>query len=138
LKVVAAVIIEKGRILLCRRPEGAQDAGRWEFPGGKVKKGETPQSALTRELMEELALVARPVRRLAVIDTVKPGGKAIRLQFFLAVVKSGEPRPMERQQVAWVVPDKLMEYDLCAPDRRMAAELLDRKSGYFYPLLSLI
>ena len=132
MNVVAAVIVQNGRVLLCRRPEGGQDGGRWEFPGGKVKRGETPQDALVRELMEELGLSVAPIRILYVVEIARPGGEALRLQFFLAAVTSGEPRPMERQTVRWVIPNDLSAYNLCEPDKLMAAELLDRKSEQFY------
>lgn len=57
--VVAGVLFREGRLMLCRRPEGKELAGKWEFPGGKLEEGESPEQALERELREELAIDVR-------------------------------------------------------------------------------
>ena len=71
--VVAGVAVEGGRVLLCRRKRGALEGMKWEFPGGKVEKGETPEAALVRELREELNVETRVTRLLdAVVHPCSP------------------------------------------------------------------
>ncbi len=92
--VVAALIVREGRLLIARRPEGRHMAGRWEFPGGKLEKGESPEDAVEREIREELGLDVRAGRIYQAIAYSYPE-KDVLLLFYAAAVVSGEPRPIE-------------------------------------------
>ncbi len=122
--VVAAVIRNGvGRILLTRRPEGSHMGGLWEFPGGKVESGESPEIALERELDEELGLTAvigRPVT-FAVHEEV---GLRVLLLFFEVEVGDIEPRAREGQQMEWVAPSDLDSYPMPPADRDLVERLM--------------
>lgn len=122
--VMAAVISDaRGRILLARRTEGRDLAGRWEFPGGKQEPGETPEDALVRELREELGIEARVGDHLISVPQQYPD-KRLCLEVRQLTGWTGTPRGHEGQALAWVAPDKLMRYDMPPADRPVVAALL--------------
>lgn len=122
--VVAGVITDKrGRILLARRTEGSDLAGLWEFPGGKVEPGETPEAALARELHEELGIQAIPGAALIDVPQRYPS-KRLRLDVRRIDAWHGTPKGQEGQALAWVAPDKLTRYDMPPADRPVVAALL--------------
>lgn len=126
--VVAAVIRDaRGRILLTRRTEGRDLAGLWEFPGGKIEPGETPQAALMRELHEELGITAVVGEQVACVEADVPG-KRVRLDV-REVTCSGKPRGIEGQALAWVPLHKLMEYPMPPADQPVVQALLERERG---------
>jgi len=90
--VVAAVIVDAGRVLVTRRPEGSHLAGRWEFPGGKVEPGEAPRDALVRELREELGVDAKVGDILEVAFHQYPE-KDVLLLFFRSTLSATSPAP---------------------------------------------
>lgn len=103
-EVVAAVLTQSdGRVLLAQRPPGKVFAGHWEFPGGKVEPGETLESALARELHEELGIVvARPCRWITRVFAYPHA--TVRLNFFQVFEWQGEPHPHEGQVFSWQLP----------------------------------
>ena len=121
-----ALIDADDRVLLARRPEGKSMAGLWEFPGGKVQDGETPEAALIRELDEELG-----------IDTYEsclaPIGFAshayddfhLLMPLFVCRVWEGAPRPREGQTLAWVRPNAMRDYPMPPADVPLVAQLQD-------------
>ncbi len=117
LPVVAAVIERDGRVLIARRPAHKRQALKWEFPGGKVEPGETPEAALVREINEELSCeirVIRPLpRSLHAYDWA-----TIELIPFVCCLAPGspEPRALEHSAIAWVRPAEIHGYDLAAAD----------------------
>lgn len=122
--VMAAVITDaRGRILLARRTEGRDLAGRWEFPGGKQEPGETPEDALVRELREELGIEARVGDPIISVPQQYPD-KRLRLEVRHLTGWTGTPRGHEGQALAWVAPDKLARYDMPPADRPVVAALL--------------
>jgi len=123
--VVAGVITDaRGRILLARRTEGRDLAGLWEFPGGKVDPGETPEQALVRELQEELGIEARVGD--AVIDVPQQyPDKRLRLDVRLIDSWSGTVKGLDGQALAWVPPHKLPSYAMPDADRPVVAALRD-------------
>ncbi len=122
--VMAAVITDaRGRILLARRTEGRDLAGRWEFPGGKREPGESPEDALVRELREELGIEAQVGEHLISVPQQYPD-KRLRLEVRHLVGWKGTPRGHEGQALAWVTPDKLMRYAMPPADRPVVAALL--------------
>jgi 8-oxo-dGTP diphosphatase len=121
--VMAAVITDvRGRILLARRTEGRDLAGRWEFPGGKQEPGESPEDALVRELHEELGIEARVGEHVISVPQQYPD-KRLCLEVRHLTGWTGTPRGHEGQALAWVAPDKLMRYDMPPADRPVVAAL---------------
>ncbi|SHE30079.1 mutator mutT protein [Thermomonas hydrothermalis] len=122
-QVVAAVIRDaRGRILLTRRTQGRDLAGLWEFPGGKIEPGESPESALVRELQEELGIRAEVGAQVACVECDN-GGKRVRLDV-REVRFEGKPRGAEGQALAWVPLHKLPEYPMPPVDRPVVQQLL--------------
>ena len=111
LVVAAALTDDAGRILLAQRPEGKQLAGLWEFPGGKIDPGETPEAALVRELAEELSISVNEtqLQPLTFASFTYPG---FHLLMPLYRIKSwtGDIHPKEGQAIAWVEPARLKDY----------------------------
>jgi 8-oxo-dGTP diphosphatase len=103
--VTAAVIERDGAYLLTTRPEGTHLAGCWEFPGGKCEAGETPEQSLERELREELDVASTVAREIYRTEYRYPE-RFLELRFFSCQI-SGEPRPMQGQQVRWVRREQL-------------------------------
>src|SRR5580692_6177526 len=113
--VVAAVIEKEGRILICQRKHG-RHAHKWEFPGGKVEPGEDHQSALARELREELQIDAT-IGPLLHTETVHyPPGPTIRLEFYRVTEFAADPVNMEFEQILWEHPGNLRRYDFLDGD----------------------
>jgi 8-oxo-dGTP diphosphatase len=126
--LVAAVALfdVDGRVLIAQRPEGKSMAGLWEFPGGKVEAGETPEQALIRELREEIA-----------VDTVEsclaPFTFAshtyddfhLLMPLFVCRKWTGTVTPMEGQQIKWVMPARLRDYPMPPADKPLIAMLRD-------------
>lgn len=109
--VTAAIILEKGRVLITRRAPGEKHAGRWEFPGGKVEPGETPEACLRRELLEELEIETEIGEKLAEsIYSYETG--AIRLLAYRATILSGDLRLHVHDDYRWVAVDELTQYPL--------------------------
>lgn len=122
MRAVAAGIIRRGdRILICQRPDGKSLAGKWEFPGGKLEAGETPEECLVRELREELGFEAR-VEGIVDARAEYEAGDFLILYYNVAVV-SGEPSPLEHAQIKFVPPCELAEYDFPGTDAAVAEKL---------------
>ncbi len=121
-----ALVDADGRVLISKRPDGKPMAGYWEFPGGKVEPGETPEAALIRELREELAIDTHH-SCLAPFSFVSHGDghRHILMPLFLCRVWQGTPAPQEGQDLAWVAPARLRHYDLLPADKPLVAMLRD-------------
>ena len=117
--VVGAVIRDGDRVLLAQRPEGKAQAGLWEFPGGKIEPGETPEEALARECREELALeIESPTVLRSVLHRYPE--KTIRLILVACSVRPGSvPVPQEGQSVDWFHPSELDRLPICPADREL-------------------
>jgi 8-oxo-dGTP diphosphatase len=126
LAAACALIDGEGRILLARRPEGKKLAGLWEFPGGKIDAGETPEAALIRELKEELGIGVE-AKNLApfVFASHAYEGFHLLMPLYLCRRWQGKPQPREGQALAWVAPDRLVEYPMPAADRPLIPMLRD-------------
>ncbi len=121
--VVTAGILNDGeRILVCQRRAGDPFGLKWEFPGGKVEEGETPEACLRRELSEELDIEAEVGAEVYRTDHRYPGGFAVQLLFFRIIRYTGTPVNRAFERIVWArVPD-LPRYDFLEADR----ELVDR------------
>ena len=126
--LVAAVALFDidGRVLIARRPEGKSMAGLWEFPGGKVEAGETPEQALIRELREELA-VDTVESCLAPFTFASHAYDDFHLLMPLYVCRkwTGKATPMEGQEIKWVMPLQLRDYPMPPADKPLIAMLRD-------------
>ncbi|MGE4561096.1 MAG: (deoxy)nucleoside triphosphate pyrophosphohydrolase [Desulfobulbus sp.] len=123
--VTAAVLRRGGAILLTRRKPGREQAGYWEFPGGKLEAGETLQACLQREIAEELDVVIRAGEIVASSDYCYEHG-TIRLVALSAEILSGTLRPSVHDQLEWVPVDRLLEYQLAPADIPIAESLIRR------------
>ena len=119
--VVAALAERDGKLLIARRPADRHMGGKWEFPGGKLERGETPEEALRRELKEELGVEAAVGRIRAAIPYSYPE-KDVLLLFYAARL-AGEPRPIDEAELCWVCPEELGRFDLAPVDALMAERL---------------
>ncbi|MGA0607632.1 8-oxo-dGTP diphosphatase MutT [Phenylobacterium sp. VNQ135] len=127
LLVAAAALIDvDGRVLICQRPEGKQLAGLWEFPGGKVEPGETPEACLIRELDEELGIrVTKSCLAPFVFASHEYEGFHLLMPLYLIRRWDGQPSAKEHKALAWVKPVKLDDYPMPPADAPLVAWLRD-------------
>jgi len=114
--VVAAVIEQQGRILVCQRKRGARHELKWEFPGGKVEHGEEPRAALVRELREELAIEAQIDREIVRYEHSYPGRDPILLIFYRVQNFKGTPANIVFETMEWSALQSLATYDFLDGD----------------------
>ncbi|HWE16385.1 MAG TPA: (deoxy)nucleoside triphosphate pyrophosphohydrolase [Hyphomicrobiaceae bacterium] len=126
LVAACALVDPDGRVLLARRPPGRPLAGLWEFPGGKVEPGETPEAALIRELKEELDIEV-PAKCLAPLSFASHSYPEFHLLMPLYVCRrwKGDIAPLQGQQLAWVRAQKLTDYAMPPADEPLKAVLCD-------------
>lgn len=125
--MVAAIIRGAGqRVLLARRSAGGPHGGLWEFPGGKVEDGESPEAALEREIREELGVEVAVGEAVMEVEHHYPH-LSIRLLAYECRVRRGTPRPLECAAVAWVEPRMLQTYPMPEADRPIARRLSNRE-----------
>lgn len=119
MRVVAAALVDRqGRVLIAQRPAGKWQAGRWEFPGGKVEAGESESDAVRRELREELGVRVEVADRLMQVEHRYPD-RQVHISLWLVLRHSGEPRGLDGQALRWVAPQALAEADLLEADLPM-------------------
>ena len=115
--VAAAMFDEQGRVLIQRRPKGTQMAGLWEFPGGKIDPGETPEAALKRELNEELGIHIDINNLIPLTFASEPlPDKHLLLLLYVCRAWDGEPQALHASEMAWVFPAELYEYEMPPAD----------------------
>ena len=125
--VSAVVLVDAdGRVLLAQRPAGKRMAGLWEFPGGKVEPGETPEAALIRELDEELGIDTAE-SCLAPLSFASHGYEDFHLLMLVYVCRKwkGEPRPLEGGDLAWVRAGRLRDYEMPPADLPLIPAIQD-------------
>ena len=116
--VCAAVIVRNRAVLLAQRPAGTHLAGAWEFPGGKLHPGEAVETALRREIREELGVTVTGCRRVTSLRHDYPE-KTVLLHFLTCVLPvAAEPQGLEGQAVAWFERKELAHLNLAPADRR--------------------
>ncbi|WP_038035291.1 8-oxo-dGTP diphosphatase MutT [Thermopetrobacter sp. TC1] len=126
LVVACALVDADGRVLLARRPEGKDMAGLWEFPGGKVHPGESPEEALIRELEEELGIVVKPAC-LAPLTFASHAYARFHLLMPLYICRKwqGFAQAREGQTLKWVKPQALRDYPMPPADEPLIAHIQD-------------
>lgn len=126
-EVVAALIWDKEgkRFLICQRPANKKRGMLWEFAGGKVEPGETKHEALKRELMEELGFTAEPGGLF--MEVVHPyPDLTVRLSLFHTKIASGTPTLLEHNDMRWITPAEIGNYEFCPADTDILAEITKR------------
>lgn len=124
MKVTAGIIEENGRVLIARRKPGKHMGGKWEFPGGKIEPGETPEQSLARELGEELCVRAS-IGEFLCTTFFEADGVSLELLVYRVERVEGELTLKEHDEVRWVKPEQLSSFDLADSDR-MVVEALYR------------
>jgi 8-oxo-dGTP diphosphatase len=125
IRVAAAVVWRDGRVLLTRRPPGGPLGLKWEFPGGKLEPGESPEQALVRELREELGVGASPRGTLAVESHSYDHGLEVELHFLRCELDSLEFTPChEVHEVRWSRPAEVDPAEVLEADRGFLAALV--------------
>ena len=123
-EVVAALIWQGNKFMICQRPANKARALLWEFVGGKVEPGETKEQALIRECGEELAAT------LAVGDvfmdvTHEYPNITVRLTLFNATIVEGEPKRIEHNDIQWIAPSEIPNYDFCPADEEILKKIIE-------------
>lgn len=125
IRVVAAIIEHRGRLLICQRRRGDTFELKWEFPGGKIRRGETPRAALARELREELGVAVGIGREVShVLHRYADMAAAVDITFFAATRPFPAPRNIVFERIVWTRRADLHRYDFLAADRTLVARLM--------------
>ena len=114
-EVVAALIWEGGKFMICRRPAHKARGLLWEFVGGKVEPGETKEQALIRECREELAITVAVEGVFTEVTHVYPD-LMIHLTLFNARIAEGTPQKLEHNDIRWITPAETGKYEFCPAD----------------------
>lgn len=120
-EVVAALIWDGGRFMICQRPAHKARGLLWEFVGGKVEPGETKEQALVRECREELAITLAVGEEFMEVVHTYPD-ITVRLTLFHGTIAEGEPQKLEHNDIRWITPAEIPRYDFCPADE----EILER------------
>jgi 8-oxo-dGTP diphosphatase len=126
MRTVVAAVIQRGdrRLLIGQRRRGDSSPLKWEFPGGKVRDGEAAEAALERELREELGVtLTKCVEIGRVRHQYAASSEELEIRFFAAELAAGEATPLCFEQIAWVLPKDLGEYDFLAANCELIANL---------------
>ena len=121
--VVAALMRRTGKVLVGQRPEGASLAGQWEFPGGKIELGESPEDALQRELKEELGIDAE-IGPLKMVATHTYGKTGILFLFYDVKFWKGQIKMQQHPDLRWVTPKELAQLDLPEANTKFLKQIL--------------
>ena len=123
-EVVAALIGKENKFMICQRPEHKARGLLWEFPGGKVEKGEMMSQALSRECMEELGIEIETGSIFIDVVHAYPD-ITVHLTLFNAQIISGEPQLLEHSDIRWITPEEISEYEFCQADEEILKKIKD-------------
>lgn len=116
IKVVAAILEKEDKILIAKKREGKPLAGLWEFPGGKIEEGETPEESLVRELMEEMNIKVRVNEYVGESIYDYGDGKVISLKGFTAEIIEGDIKLTDHDEYKWVTLEEICNYRIAPAD----------------------
>jgi 8-oxo-dGTP diphosphatase len=122
-RVVAALIVRDGKILVCQRTRHQTMPLKWEFPGGKIEEGEQPRNALHRELEEELGIDATIGDEVARIRHDYKSGNSVELRFFAVRQYRGEIENRIFKDLQWATPTELPSFDFLEADLKLVSDL---------------
>jgi 8-oxo-dGTP diphosphatase len=122
-RVVAALIMRDGKLLVCQRTRHQTMPLKWEFPGGKIEEGEQPRDALRRELDEELGIQATIGDELARIQHEYPNGGMVELRFYIVHEYKGELENRIFKDIQWAAPKDLPKFDFLEADLTLVKDL---------------
>ena len=121
-EVVAALIRDGDRFMICQRPASKKRALLWEFVGGKVEPGETKEAALIRECTEELAVTVKPLDIFMDVTHEYPD-ITVHLTLFNAVITAGTPQKLEHNDIKFITVDEIPQYEFCPADVEILAKI---------------
>ena len=124
-EVVAALIWEDEKFMICQRPTHKARGLLWEFVGGKVEPGETKEQALIREYREELA-VTLSVGDVFMDVIYEYPDITVHLTLFNVTIADGVPQKLEHNDIRWIIPEEIPEYDFCPADEEILVQLIKR------------
>ncbi|NLO49007.1 MAG: (deoxy)nucleoside triphosphate pyrophosphohydrolase [Clostridiales bacterium] len=122
-QVVAALIRDHDKFMICQRPNNKARPLQWEFVGGKVEPGETKEQALIRECREELGIMLR-VNDVFLDVTHEYPDMTVHLTLFNAEIIEGVPKRLEHNDIRWITADEIPQYDFCPADRGILKKLI--------------
>lgn len=123
-EVVAALIWQEDKFLICQRPAHKARGMLWEFVGGKVEEDETREAALIRECKEELDIVLMPQDIFMEVVHQYPD-ILVRLILFNAVIAQGEPQMLEHNDIKWITTDQIPDFEFCPADKDILKKLMN-------------
>jgi 8-oxo-dGTP diphosphatase len=126
MKLIVAAVIERSdrRILIGQRRREDTSPLKWEFPGGKIEEGETPEAALARELHEELSVTLEKCAEIArARHKYASTSEELEIRFYAASIKESKITPNEFEEIAWVLPKELGDYDFLAANTQLIGQL---------------
>ena len=127
-EVVAALIWDKGRFMICQRPAHKARGLLWEFVGGKVEAGETKAQALIRECREELAVTVAVCDVFMEVIHEYPD-ITVHLTLFNATIADGVPQKLEHNDIQWISPDEIPNYAFCPADEEILRRIISVYHG---------
>ena len=123
-EVVAALIWDENKFMICQRPPHKARGLLWEFVGGKVEQGESKEQALIRECREELDIEL--CVNEAFMDVVHEyPDLTVHLTVFNSVIKSGEPKNLEHVDIQWITPGQINDFNFCPADEEILAKIIE-------------
>ena len=126
-EVVAALIWDNDKFMICQRPAHKARGLLWEFVGGKVEAGETKEAALIRECQEELA-VTLSVGDVFMEVVHEYPDITVRLTLFNALIAEGVPQKLEHNDIRWITPAEIPQYDFCPADVEILDKIMELKA----------
>ena len=127
-EVVAALIWQDGKFMICQRPAHKARALLWEFVGGKVESGETKEQALVRECREELAITPRVGQVFMDVVHEYPD-ITVHLTLFHATIADGVPQMLEHHDIKWITPEEIPDYAFCPADEEILKRIIEVYNG---------
>lgn len=121
-RVAAAILQKDGKYLITRRHKHSHLGHLWEFPGGKLEAGETPEQCIVRECREEIDLEIKPLRVFKEVTHAYPE-VTVHLYFIICEIVSGIPRPVDCAGIAWASSDELKNYEFPEADLELIQDL---------------